>query len=97
MEGYNDLMSWPQAQLKSSSTTGYSSRAPEGCDDEAEGVQSMERWAYVKVNMDGVLVGRKVCMLDYGGYSGLAHQLEEMFGKKKLIQTQDLEINLIFC
>ncbi|KAE8713515.1 Auxin-responsive protein IAA34 [Hibiscus syriacus] len=50
-------------------------------DDEAEGVQSKERWAYVKVNMDGVMVGRKVCMLDQGGYLGLARQLEDMFGK----------------
>ena len=82
LEGYNDLISWSQAesQLKSSNT-GYSRRAPEGCDDEAEGVQSRERWVYVKVNMDGVMVGRKVCMLDHGGYSGLARQLEEMFGK----------------
>ncbi|XVE92613.1 hypothetical protein REPUB_Repub01dG0113200 [Reevesia pubescens] len=29
--------------------------APEECDDEAEGVQSRERRAYVKVNMDGVM------------------------------------------
>ncbi|XVF44218.1 hypothetical protein PTKIN_Ptkin02bG0103200 [Pterospermum kingtungense] len=74
MEGYNELMSWPRARLKSSN-------APVSCDDEAEGVQSIERGAYVKVNMDGVLVGRKVCMLDHGGYAGLAHQLEEMFGR----------------
>ncbi|XVF02222.1 hypothetical protein REPUB_Repub04eG0157000 [Reevesia pubescens] len=81
LEGYNDVISWPQpnSQLKSSNT-GYSRLAAEECDDEAEGVQSRERWAYVKVNMDGIMVGRKVCMLDLGGYSGLARQLEEMFG-----------------
>ncbi|XVE75237.1 hypothetical protein DITRI_Ditri12bG0079600 [Diplodiscus trichospermus] len=81
-EGYNELISWPQAksQLKSSNT-GYSRPAPEDTDDEADGVQSRERWAYVKVNMDGVMVGRKVCMLNHGGYSGLARQLEEMFGR----------------
>ncbi|KAK8643517.1 hypothetical protein V6N13_012810 [Hibiscus sabdariffa] len=66
---------------KKSLNTGYSELAPKDCDDEAEGVQSKERWAYVKVNMDGVLVGRKVCMLDHGGYLGLARQLEEMFGR----------------
>lgn len=31
--------------------------------------------------MDGFVVGRKVCVLDHGGYSTLAHQLEGMFGK----------------
>ncbi|XWS22468.1 hypothetical protein CRYUN_Cryun29cG0037400 [Craigia yunnanensis] len=82
LEGYSDLISYPQtnSQLKSSNT-GYSRLAPEDCHDEVEGVQSRERWAYVKVNMDGVMVGRKVCMLDHGGYSGLARQLEEMFGR----------------
>ncbi|XWS68822.1 hypothetical protein CRYUN_Cryun04dG0125600 [Craigia yunnanensis] len=82
LEGYNDLISLPQAksQLKSSNA-GYSRRAPEECDDEEEGVQSREKLVYVKVNMDGVMVGRKVCMLDHGRYSDLAHQLEEMFGR----------------
>ncbi|KAK9024278.1 hypothetical protein V6N11_004447 [Hibiscus sabdariffa] len=82
--GYGDLISWPgqaSSSHKKSLNTGYSELAPKDCDDEAEGVQSKERWAYVKVNMDGVLVGRKVCMLDHGGYLGLARQLEEMFGR----------------
>lgn len=39
------------------------------------------KWGYVKVTMDGFVVGRKVCVLDHGGYSTLAHQLEDMFGK----------------
>ncbi|XP_017970642.1 PREDICTED: auxin-responsive protein IAA32 isoform X1 [Theobroma cacao] len=84
LEGYNDLMSWPQAnsQMKSSNS-GYSRPVAEDCDDEAEGVQSREKRAYVKVTMDGVMVGRKVCMLDHGGYSGLARQLEEMFGRRQ--------------
>lgn len=54
-----------------------------GDDEEAEGVQSKETWAYVKVNMDGVLVGRKICILDHCGYPSLACQLEDMFGRKK--------------
>ncbi|XP_043700153.1 auxin-responsive protein IAA32-like [Telopea speciosissima] len=54
--------------------------APEVCNYETEGVQSKERWAYVKVNMEGVVVGRKVCMLDHCSYSSLALQLEDMFG-----------------
>jgi len=39
------------------------------------------KWGYVKVTMDGLVVGRKVCVLDHGSYSTLAHQLEDMFGK----------------
>ena len=78
LEGYSDLISYPQTNSQlNRSNTGYSRLAPEDC----EGVHSRERWAYVKVNMDGVMVGRKVCMLDHGGYSTLARQLEEMFGK----------------
>jgi auxin-responsive protein IAA len=30
--------------------------------------------------MDGVVVGRKICILDHGSFSSLALQLEEMFG-----------------
>ncbi|KAK5833731.1 auxin-responsive protein IAA32-like [Gossypium arboreum] len=80
LEGrYSDLLNWPRQPNSShqkSSNAGYS----EECQDEAEGVESKERWVYVKVNMDGVMVGRKVCMVDHGGYLGLAQQLEEMFG-----------------
>ncbi|KAE8701476.1 Detected protein of unknown function [Hibiscus syriacus] len=62
---------------RKSSNAEYSELAPKDPGDEAEGVQSKERCAYVKVNMDGVMVGRKVCMLDQGGYLGLARQLED--------------------
>ncbi|XP_052200037.1 auxin-responsive protein IAA32-like [Diospyros lotus] len=48
------------------------------------GAQSQERWAYVKVNMDGVIVGRKICILQHMGYSSLALQLEDMFGQQCL-------------
>ncbi|XP_057961858.1 auxin-responsive protein IAA34-like [Malania oleifera] len=47
-----------------------------------EGVQSKERWVYVKVNMEGVIIGRKVCILDHSNYSSLAFQLEDMFGRQ---------------
>lgn len=86
--GYNDLIGWPQPQANSSPQlknpiTGYQKLFEDDhCDEEAEAVQSKERWAYVKVNMDGVMVGRKVCVLDYGGYPTLAHQLEDMFGRQ---------------
>lgn len=49
-------------------------------DDESEGIQSKERWEYVKVNMDGVIVGRKICLLEHSSYSSIATQLEDMFG-----------------
>ncbi|KAL4308123.1 hypothetical protein GQ457_01G009780 [Hibiscus cannabinus] len=66
--GYGDLISWPgqasSSQMKSSNTE-YSELAPKNCDDETEGVQSKEGWAYVKVNTDKILVGSKVFMLDH--------------------------------
>lgn len=34
--------------------------------------------------MDGFVVGRKVCVLDHGGHSSLAHQLEDMFGMQSV-------------
>ncbi|PPS10881.1 hypothetical protein GOBAR_AA09777 [Gossypium barbadense] len=80
---YSALLNWPRQPNSShqkSSNAGYS----EECQDEAEAVESKERWVYVKVNMDGVMVGRKVCMVDHGGYLGLAQQLEEMFGRHSL-------------
>ncbi|KAG2709424.1 hypothetical protein I3760_05G238800 [Carya illinoinensis] len=83
LEAYDELIDWPQANLNlKSSNTIHSRSTPEDCDEESEGVQSKERWAYVKVNMDGVIVGRKVCILDHGGYSNLTRQLDDMFGTK---------------
>ncbi|KAB1205608.1 Auxin-responsive protein IAA32 [Morella rubra] len=87
LEGYDYLIDWPQAQANPSLKTSNSLNSRgilEDCDEESEGVQSKERWAYVKVNMDGVVVGRKVCILDHGGYSSLARQLEDMFGRQLL-------------
>ncbi|KAG6655811.1 hypothetical protein CIPAW_05G242800 [Carya illinoinensis] len=82
-QSYDELIDWPQANLNlKSSNTIHSRSTPEDCDEESEGVQSKERWAYVKVNMDGVIVGRKVCILDHGGYSNLTRQLDDMFGTK---------------
>ncbi|XP_022735017.1 auxin-responsive protein IAA32-like [Durio zibethinus] len=97
LEAYSDLISWPEAnsQLKSSNTA-HSRLAHGDCDDEAEGVQSRERWAYAKVNMDGVMVGRKVCMLDHVGYSGLARQLEEMFGSQTVSGLRLFEVESEF-
>lgn len=82
LEGYDELLGWPPANLNlKSSDTLHPRSITEDCDEEADGVQSKERWAFVKVNMDGIVVGRKICILDHGGYSSLALQLEEMFGR----------------
>ncbi|KAI3976538.1 hypothetical protein MKX01_008396 [Papaver californicum] len=48
-------------------------------DEETEVVQSKERWAYVKVNMEGIVIGRKVCIHEHAGFTSLAIQLEDMF------------------
>ncbi|KAK4260780.1 hypothetical protein QN277_003853 [Acacia crassicarpa] len=85
----DDLLDWPAQSnnlnnLKSSSTTIHSKSVAENFDEEIEGVQSNDRWAYVKVNMDGVTVGRKICVLDHEGYPSLSNQLENMFGSKSV-------------
>ncbi|KAL5553070.1 hypothetical protein UlMin_040471 [Ulmus minor] len=83
LEGYDDLIDWPRANLNLKSPSNEEPRNTnfsEDCEKDGEGIQSKERWAYVKVNMDGVIVGRKVCILDHGSYSSLALQLEDMFG-----------------
>ncbi|KAM7275265.1 hypothetical protein ACFE04_017131 [Oxalis oulophora] len=84
LDGYSDLIDWPhQANSHEKNLNrGFRMLMPEDCEDEAEGVQSKQRrWAYVKVNMDGVVVGRKICILEHNGYSSLVVQLEDMFGK----------------
>ncbi|KAI3946425.1 hypothetical protein MKX01_017641 [Papaver californicum] len=53
-------------------------------DEETEVVQSTERWAYVKVNMEGIFIGRKVCIHEHAGFTSLAIQLEDMFGRHSM-------------
>ncbi|XP_074340291.1 auxin-responsive protein IAA32-like isoform X2 [Apium graveolens] len=79
---YGELIDWQQLhpQLRSSNyeftrTVTYDSA------EDTDGVQSKSHCEYVKVNMDGVVVGRKVCLFDHSDYSSLAMQLEDMFGK----------------
>ncbi|KAG4907537.1 hypothetical protein AAZX31_20G108900 [Glycine max] len=80
-----ELMDWPHSNLNlKNSRTMHSRSVHQNFDEEIEGVQSNERWAYVKVNMDGVTIGRKICVLDHGGYSSLALQLEDMFGSQSV-------------
>ncbi|KAL1568379.1 Iaa32p [Salvia divinorum] len=74
-ENYEMLMEWPK---KSEDLQSNASK------DECEGIESKQRWSYVKVNMDGVVVGRKVCLLHHMDYFTLALQLEDMFGKQSM-------------
>lgn len=95
LEGYgDDLIEWPETNLQlKNSNRRFQGLVEEDVDEEAEGIQSKERWAYVKVNMDGVMVGRKICILDHCDYSSLACQLEDMFGRNQLyLESHDLEI-----
>ena len=81
--GYSDRIQLPylsELNLKNPPNMGYSRRNQEECGDDLEGVQSKKRWTYLKVNMDGVIVGRKICLVDVAGFSCLALQLEDMFG-----------------
>ncbi|KNA23107.1 hypothetical protein SOVF_027800 [Spinacia oleracea] len=76
--GYNNNhneMEWPYLKSPKCSKSN-----PDDCGEDLEGVESKERWPYVKVNMDGVIVGRKICLVDHLGYPSLALQLEDMFG-----------------
>ncbi|XP_057481540.1 auxin-responsive protein IAA32-like [Actinidia eriantha] len=88
-DDYGDLIDWHELnpELKSSKM-GYPTKNSEYCDDERGGARSKERWAYVKVNMEGVIVGRKICIIEDMDYSSLAFQLEDMFGNQCLSGLQ---------
>ena len=96
--GYEELMDWPQSNLNLKDSSTMQSRPLQGnIDEEIDGVRSNERWAYVKVNMDGVTIGRKICVLDHGGYSSLARQLEDMFGEHPSVNFLARNYLLLFC
>ncbi|XP_065881251.1 auxin-responsive protein IAA32-like isoform X1 [Euphorbia lathyris] len=91
-EGYDEVMGWAQGQGNTSLK--HSKVTADECEEEV--VQSRESWGYVKVNMDGVVVGRKIYILNYGDYSTLALQLEHMFGKHQFTSTTVQWIYLYF-
>lgn len=78
IQGCFEVMNWAAAAAAARLSELY--KKGEECEEEAEVVQSKRRRGYVKVNMDGVVVGRKVCIFEHGYYSSLALQLEDMFG-----------------
>ncbi|OAP10041.1 MEE10 [Arabidopsis thaliana] len=85
LDGYGELIDWSQpsynsiTQLKSEDT-GHQRLAQGYYNNEGE---SRGKYAYVKVNLDGLVVGRKVCLVDQGAYATLALQLNDMFGKPR--------------
>ncbi|XP_020880179.1 auxin-responsive protein IAA32 isoform X2 [Arabidopsis lyrata subsp. lyrata] len=103
LDGYGELIDWSQqpsyrsiTQLKSEDT-GHKRLAHGYYNNEEE---SRGKYAYVKVNLDGLVVGRKVCLLDQGAYSTLALQLNDMFGMQtvsglRLFQTES-EFSLVY-
>ncbi|ESQ39958.1 hypothetical protein EUTSA_v10001036mg [Eutrema salsugineum] len=86
LDGYGELIDWSQPsyssnlQLKSEETGNQ--RLAQGYYNDGE--ESRGKLSYVKVNMDGLVVGRKICVLDQGTYSTLALQLENMFGMQTM-------------
>lgn len=96
-ENYDVLVDWHQLhpQLKKTNNL-HAPNTKENYDDESEGIQSKQRWMYVKVNMDGVLVGRKICILDHMDYFSLALQLEDMFGMYVRKPHETLDLNCSF-
>ncbi|KAF8090602.1 hypothetical protein N665_0472s0031 [Sinapis alba] len=103
LDGYGELIDWPQRSY--SSNTQLKSEEPVDqrlaqryYNDGEEGRGKLA--CYVKVNMDGSVVGRKVCVLDQGTYSTLALQLDNMFGMQtvsglKLFQDES-EFSLVY-
>ncbi|XP_010513828.1 PREDICTED: auxin-responsive protein IAA32-like isoform X1 [Camelina sativa] len=102
LDGYEDLIEWSQpryncnTQLKSEDT-GNQRLAQGYYNNEKE---SRGTLTYVKVNLDGLVVGRKVCLLSQGNYSTLALQLDDMFGMQtvsglRLFQTES-EFSLVY-
>ncbi|VVB03715.1 unnamed protein product [Arabis nemorensis] len=102
LDGYGELIDWSQPSYNSnkqpkSEETENQKLAQGYYDDEEE---SIGKLAYVKVNMDGLVVGRKVCLLDQGAYSNLALQLDNMFGMQtvsglRLFQAES-EFSLVY-
>ncbi|KAI3729422.1 hypothetical protein L6452_18080 [Arctium lappa] len=81
-DDYHDLLEWNQLHPFEHPNVGT-----RNIDDNVERNMFRSRKQqsdFVKVNMDGVLIGRKICVLDHSSYLGLAYQLEDMFGRQSL-------------
>ncbi|XP_073287610.1 auxin-responsive protein IAA32-like [Primulina huaijiensis] len=66
-------------------------------EESSERTQNKQCWtSYVKVSMDGVIVGRKVCVIGHMDYLSLALQLEDMFGKYTMSVLRLFEVGSQF-
>ncbi|KAI3825057.1 hypothetical protein L1987_06533 [Smallanthus sonchifolius] len=93
-DDYQDLVEWNQLHPYESPDTG--TIYPSKTNDNVVDVRNMsqrhkQRSNFVKVNMDGVLIGRKIRVLDHSSYLSLATQLEDMFGKQSLCSLRLFE------
>ncbi|XP_048336652.1 auxin-responsive protein IAA11 isoform X1 [Ziziphus jujuba] len=65
---------------KSRCTNAMSARADNGCDKKnGNYMEKGHKSLFVKVNMDGIPIGRKVDLSAHNGYEALARTLEDMF------------------
>ncbi|XP_010527772.1 PREDICTED: auxin-responsive protein IAA32 [Tarenaya hassleriana] len=104
LDGYGELIDWSQSSCSDSRLKNHAREhgkfVQEECSnetiEEGDGVGSRGKWAYVKVNMDGFVVGRKVCVHDHGGYTSLARRLEDMFGMLSVSGLGLLEVGSEF-
>ncbi|XP_076915797.1 auxin-responsive protein IAA32-like [Bidens hawaiensis] len=77
-DDYQDLVEWNQLHPYQSQDD-----TVDNVVDERNMFQRTKQQSdFVKINMDGVLIGRKICVLDHSSYLSLATQLEDMFGKQ---------------
>ncbi|KAK1390018.1 Auxin-responsive protein [Heracleum sosnowskyi] len=96
-EDYGDLIDWQELHPQLRTDFELTRNVTYDCADSTDGVESKPQGAYVKVNMDGVAVGRKICVFDHSDYSSLATQLEDMFGRQSLPRLRLFHIASEFC
>lgn len=79
-DDYRDLVEWNQFESPNVGVV-YHRKINDDVGNERNIFQRREQKSdFVKVNMDGVPIGRKICVLDHLSYLSLATQLEDMFG-----------------
>ncbi|KAD7478821.1 hypothetical protein E3N88_01957 [Mikania micrantha] len=86
-DDFHDLVEWDELHPYESSHTGvvYPGKIVNNVVDGRNMIQrSKHQSDFVKINMDGVLIGRKISVVDHSSYLSLAAQLEDMFGKQSL-------------
>ncbi|XP_071695438.1 auxin-responsive protein IAA32-like [Rutidosis leptorrhynchoides] len=100
-DDYRDLVGWNQLHPFGNQDIGviYPRKIDNNVVNEKSNIfQGREQQSdFVKVNMDGVLIGRKICVLDHSSYLSLASQLEDMFGKQSRVGLRLFESSSEFA